>query len=299
VVNLFTAHHTRAPQPQPKNAANQPSAAASGLPFPPLLPQTQSTMNKKPLLLLAITFAILGSLATSAHPPAAPSPNAPTYTSDGQLRLPANYRQWVYLTTGFDMSYNPAMSMDHHMFDNVFVNPESYQSFLKTGTWPDKTMLVLEVRGAQSKGSINQSGHFQDTDLMGLEVHVKDESRFHAQGNWAFFGFNGEALATAKAATASDSYGNSSASKQGAQNASGSGAQNASGSGARSASATGATQANNLPTSQMTPTTEACYSCHAQHAAVDTTFVQFYPTLLPISQTHQTLSPSYVKESSK
>jgi hypothetical protein len=251
-------------------------------------------MNKKPLLLLVITFAILGSLATSAHPPAAPSPNAPTYTSDGQLRLPANYRQWVYLTTGFDMSYNPAMSMDHHMFDNVFVNPESYQAFLKTGTWPDKTMLVLEVRGAQSKGSINQSGHFQDTDLMGLEVHVKDESRFHAQGNWAFFGFNGEALSAAKSATTSDPYANSSSA--GAQPAN---KQSPSGSGARSASAAGAAQSNNLPTSQMTPTTEACYSCHAQHAAVDTTFVQFYPTLLPISQSHQTLSPNYVKESSK
>src|SRR6516164_11153807 len=87
--------------------------------------------------------------------------SSPEYTRDGDLRLPANYREWVYLSTGFDMSYNPAMSMDHHMFDNVFANPEAYQAFLKTGSWPDKTMLVLEVRGAQSKGSINKAGQFQ------------------------------------------------------------------------------------------------------------------------------------------
>ena len=34
----------------------------------------------------------------------------------------------------------------------------------------------------------------------------------------------------------------------------------------------------------MIPTAADCYSCHAAHAAVDTTFVQFYPTLLPIAQ---------------
>ncbi len=201
-------------------------------------------MNTKPIVLLVISIAILGSFASASRQSAStPSPNVPSYTADGQLRLPENYRQWVYLSTGFDMSYNPAMSMDHHMFDNVFVNPESYQAFLKTGTWPDKTMLVLEVRGAKSKGSINQAGNFQDTEVMGMEVHVKDVARFHDQGNWAFFGFG------------------------------------------------------DSPTSKMTPTSESCYSCHAQHAAVDTTFVQFYPTLLPLAKSHSTLSPEYTKES--
>jgi cytochrome P460 len=196
-------------------------------------------MNTKKLLLASlIAIAVVGSLSSR---PAPPRPNEPSYTADGQMHLPANYREWVYLTTGFDMSYSAAMNMDHHMFDNVFVNPEAYQVFLKTGSWPDKTMIVLEVRGAQSKGSINQAGQFQSGDVMGIEVHVKDESRF--QGKWAFFGFNGS------------------------------------------------------ETSKMTPTTADCYSCHAQHAAVDTTFVQFYPTLFPIAKSHATLSPSYVKES--
>ena len=134
----------------------------------------------------------LAFIAPPRHASPTPSANEPTYTADGELNPPTNYREWVYLTTGFDMSYNPAMNMDHHMFDNVFVNPEAYQAFLKTGTWPDKTMLVLEVRGAQSKGSINQAGNFQDTEVMGMEVHVKDDARFQDQGNWAFFGFDGD-----------------------------------------------------------------------------------------------------------
>ncbi len=162
----------------------------------------------------------------------------PEFTRDDQLKLPERYREWVYLTSGFDMSYNPAMQMgNQHMFDNVFVNPEAYKEFVNTGTWPDKTILVLEERGAQGKGSINQGGNFQRSDVMGLELHVKDESRF--PGKWAFFAFN--AGKTAKAI----------------------------------------------------PTSADCYSCHAEHAAVDTTFVQFYPTLLPIAREKRTLAAAY------
>ena len=40
----------------------------------------------------------------------------------------------------------------------------------------------------------------------------------------------------------------------------------------------------------------ACYPCHAEHAAVDTTFVQFYPTLLAIAKEKGTLSPAYRQE---
>ena len=49
-------------------------------------------------------------------------------------------------------------------------------------------MLVLEVRGAEGKGSINQKGNYQGAEAMGIEVHLKDEARF--PGKWAFFTFD-------------------------------------------------------------------------------------------------------------
>jgi hypothetical protein len=195
--------------------------------------------NLKTLLL---SFVILLSANPYRRNAVLPS-IVPEYTSDSRLKLPEQYREWVYLSTGFDMSYNPAMQMDHHMFDNVFVNPEAYRAFLETGTWPDKTMLVLEARSARNKGSINQEGDYQSTDLMGIEVHVKDEARF--PGKWAFFGFDSG------------------------------------------------------KTAKMIPLAADCYSCHAAHAAVDTTFVQFYPTLLPIATAKGTLSAAYSKEAEK
>ncbi|MBV8976761.1 MAG: cytochrome P460 family protein [Alphaproteobacteria bacterium] len=41
---------------------------------------------------------------------------------------------------------------------------------------------------------------------------------------------------------------------------------------------------------------DSCYGCHLAHGAVDTTFVQFYPTLLPVAAKLGTLNPDYVKE---
>ena len=49
-------------------------------------------------------------------------------------------------------------------------------------------------------------------------------------------------------------------------------------------------------TGKMIPTTADCYSCHAAHGAVDATFVQFDPTLLPIAKNKGTLSAGYQKE---
>ena len=163
----------------------------------------------------------------------------PEYTAKGELKLPEQYREWVYLSTGMDMSYTAGGNPDHHMFDNVFVNPSAYKKFQETGTWPDKTMLVLEVRGAE-KTSINQRGNSQSGEVMGIEVHIKDEAKF--PGKWAFFSFD------------------------------------------------------NGKVGSLFPAGAACYTCHEAHAAVDTTFVQFYPTLLPIATSKGTLSAVYRKE---
>ena len=191
----------------------------------------------------AIVAVLLFTAVAAFNQTASAPADGPEYTADGQMKRPDNYREWVYLSTGIDMSYSPAAQAagaDHHMFDNVFVNPSAYKSFLQTGTWPDKTMFALEVRGAKSKGSINQRGNYQSEELMGLEVHVKDEARF--PGKWAFFGFD------------------------------------------------------DAKTAKMVPKEAACYSCHSDHGAVDTTFVQFYPTLLPIAKEKGTLSAGYVKD---
>ena len=192
------------------------------------------------LTALAVFIAALFLLAAADTPTPAHS-DAPRYDTDGRLIPPADYRDWVFLSSGVDMSYSerPAM-VDAHMFDNVFAPPAAYAAFKRTGVWPDKTILMLENRGAKAKGSINRLGLFQTGEIMGLEAHVKDTARF--KGGWGFFEIQGMA-----------------------------------------------------PAGQI-PYTADCYACHEAHGAADTTFVQFYPTLLPVATRLGTLNPAYVAE---
>jgi len=192
-------------------------------------------MRAKFTALTTLALLLSGSIASGDS--AGTLSRSPVYTADGRLVLPDDYRTWVYLSSGFDMSYSAQAPGGHHVFDNVFVEPGAYRVFLETGAWPDKTMLVLEARAAQDQGSINKGGHYQGTEVVGREVHVKDSAHF--KDRWAFFGFEG------------------------------------------------------MQPAPMIPRSASCYSCHADHAAVDTTFVQFYPTLLPIATAKGTLSAAY------
>jgi hypothetical protein len=110
----------------------------------------------------------------------------PQYTKGGAMKFPTGYREWTFLTSGLGMTYGfgTADAAGNPNFDNVFADRAAYSSFLKTGTWPDKTVLILEVRGSDSHVSINKGGHVQ-TKVVGVEAHVKDAAR----GGWAFYAF--------------------------------------------------------------------------------------------------------------
>jgi hypothetical protein len=159
---------------------------------------------------------------------AAESVGMPQFDAGGKLVRPTGYRKWAYLSSGYGMSYSQGDS-DHLMFTNVFVTPSSYDYYVEHGTWPDKTMFVLEVYDSASKGSINLHGNYQSS-FMGLDVEVKDEKRF--ADKWAYFDFDG----TEKSA------------------------------------------------SSISPSKNDCWKCHDQNAAVEHSFVQFYPELLQIAK---------------
>jgi hypothetical protein len=52
-------------------------------------------------------------------------------------------------------------------------------------------------------------------------------------------------------------------------------------------------------TTTALPATSGCNSCHSQNAAVENTFVQFYPDLLEIATRKNTLNPAYIERSGK
>ncbi|HEX4545545.1 MAG TPA: cytochrome P460 family protein [Candidatus Acidoferrum sp.] len=169
---------------------------------------------------------------------------APQFSADGKLVRPEGYRRWVYVSSGYGMSYSQKASDSMQMFTNVFVVPASYDYYLAHGTWPDKTIFVLELYGSTSQGSINKHGQYQ-SDFMGLDVEVKDEKRF--PDRWAYFGFD----ASEKAASAT------------------------------------------------TPGKNECWKCHETNAAVEHSFVQFYPELLKVAKEKGTIKPTVHLEEKK
>jgi hypothetical protein len=162
--------------------------------------------------------------------------DGPQFTADGKLVRPADYRRWIYVSSGFGMSYTQKAD-EMQMFTNVFVKPAAYDYYMANGKWPDKTMFVLEIYGSTSQGSINKHGSYQK-DFMGLDVEVKDETRF--ADKWAYFNFDG---------------------------------------GENAASA-------------ISPAQNACWKCHEQNAAVEHSFVQFYPELLKVARAKNTIKPT-------
>jgi len=188
--------------------------------------------------ILALAAAGLASSFVQPGPGvrAADAVGAPQFGADGKLVRPVGYRKWAYLSSGYGMSYSQGAS-DHLMFTNVFVTPSSYDHYIEHGTWPDKTMFVLEIYGSASKGSINLHGNYQ-SEFMGLDVEVKDEKRF--ADKWAYFNFDG------------------------------------------TESSSGATA----------PSKNDCWKCHDQNAAVEHSFVQFYPELLQLSKQRGTIKPT-------
>lgn len=199
-------------------------------------------MKKRTWLSLALLFGVLllvmafgpklqRTVNAATNGPRVIGVDHPLYTADGKLALPENYRQWVFLSSGFGMNYSNSGG-SHPMFTNVYVSPSAYQGFRSNGKWPNGSQFVVEIY-SPAQGSINKSGYFQD-QMQGLDIEVKDSSQ---KNEWSYYNFNP---------------------------------------GDKTAEALGR---------------GACNSCHSEHAAVEHTFVQFYPTLLSFAQEKHLLKP--------
>lgn len=191
-------------------------------------------------LFVLFAIALAGRADLSGQQPVS---DGARYDAAGRLLFPADYREWVYLTSGLGMTYGPAAQAAGRppMFDNVFVNRESYRSFLATGQWPEQTIFVLEIRSGEENVSINNGGRTQGP-VRALEVAVKDRARF-ADTTWGYFEFGAQPTIA--------------------------------------------------PSSTRLPATASCYTCHENNAAVEQTFVQFYPTLMDVARERGTVRADY------
>lgn len=121
----------------------------------------------------------------------------PVYDAAGALLRPEGYREWVFVGASLGLSYADAASDDGHgEFHNVYLHPEAYQQYRRTGRFPDRTVLVLELFEAASKVAPSKHGLFEGRRTA-LEAAVKDT---RLPDGWGYFSFGDGSEARSKAA---------------------------------------------------------------------------------------------------
>jgi Cytochrome P460 len=126
--------------------------------------------RKRMTAMVAVLVGIAGLsyiLARAVAPAAAASPAGSgalvEFTPDGKLKQPVGYR--------------------------IYMDPESFAHYEKTGEFRDGTVMVKELSSVGSKEATSGEGYFMG-DFTGLEVSIKDSTRFKDEpGSWAYFSF--------------------------------------------------------------------------------------------------------------
>jgi hypothetical protein len=190
---------------QPYSRHQAHSDVSTGIAFPQtrdLITEKQggSTMLRSSRTRVTALAAVLAGiaglsymLARSVAPATAASPDAQVapveFTADGKLKQPVGYRKWVYVgevVTPNDLNDGEATFPEFH---SVYIDPESFAHYEKTGEFRDGTVLIKELSSVGTKKASSGNGYFQGA-FTGLEAEIKDSKRFKDEpGNWAYFSF--------------------------------------------------------------------------------------------------------------
>lgn len=139
-------------------------------------------------LAAAVGFAGLAHAATD-------SPWAAKYNAKGDLIVPTDYHEWVFLgspLTPNALNNGKAGFPEYH---NVYIRREPLAIYRKTGEFPEGTMMLKELQltipsttGAKDGSTMEPSGvgYFPGA-RNGLDISVKDSKKYSETKNWGYF----------------------------------------------------------------------------------------------------------------
>jgi hypothetical protein len=124
----------------------------------------------------------------------------PEYTDDGQLIQPSNFawREWPFVGTPLTPDALNDGAAPFPEFHIVYIDPDSWEHWKKTGEFRDGTVLAKELTlvggkdEANEDGSTNQvsgTGYFMG-EYSGFEITIKSKEHYPDEpGNWAYYTF--------------------------------------------------------------------------------------------------------------
>ncbi|WP_294100975.1 cytochrome P460 family protein [Sphingomonas sp.] len=120
----------------------------------------------------------------------------PEFTDSGDLILPKNFERWIYVGSPLTPNALNGGKANFPEFHNVYIEPGAYDIYLKTGVFPEGTIMFKELQLTLpqqhpdgSRDEPSGRGYFPGK-LNGADVSVKDSKRFAATHGWGYFNFN-------------------------------------------------------------------------------------------------------------
>jgi Cytochrome P460 len=122
--------------------------------------------------------------------------SAAVFDSDGKLKLPNfSFRRWVLVGTPLTPNGLNNGKANFPEYHNVYVEEKNVDAYLKTGSFPEGTVIVKELARVLNPtfpdGSRTEpSGRgFFNGEFNGIDLTVKDSKRFAKTNGWGFFTF--------------------------------------------------------------------------------------------------------------
>src|SRR5262249_10010011 len=117
------------------------------------------------------------------------------FEADGKVRVPTGFRKWVFVgspLTPNGLNHGEAGFPEFH---NVYVEQKNVEVYLKTGSFPEGTVIVKELTRVLaptypdgSRDEPSGRGYFNGA-YNGIDMTVKDSTRFSKTNGWGFFTF--------------------------------------------------------------------------------------------------------------
>jgi Cytochrome P460 len=147
--------------------------------------------------------------SSSAQPPTRPR-YLPEYTESGDLILPKNWHEWVYVGSPLTpIAFNGGKACPEGAeassagpctgfpeYHNVYIEPGSYEIYKRTNEFPEGTIFFKELQLTLPKQNEDGSrvepsgrGYFPGP-FNGADVTVKDTKRYANTGGWGYYNFN-------------------------------------------------------------------------------------------------------------
>ena len=102
------------------------------------------------------------------------------------VAYPTGYRKWAFVKSMVIYSDKHPLFAEFGGLHHVYANAEAMRALVKGGTFPDGSVLVLDLLEAK-----DESGAWVEGSRKLVGVMEKDRARFKATGGWGFEAFKG------------------------------------------------------------------------------------------------------------